>query len=272
MLKKFFSKKSKTNPVAPPNPLFDLFPLSETNHQRIATFVKEMFERMFDEENIRQMTNFTLEYPVGTGKVAKLLFDDMGWQQEQKEGELVLVCQQTGGYFHATAIQVQNKLKHGQTTLPVYRQWLTKQYIDFGGGVVLCERFSNVNGVEGFESISKIPKPDSAQGVDYIYFLNIPNFKDNILYQISIKMFEQGTKGLRDNLLMRPLMDIAEMTNSEEFMKHYFRDPYDHTNRQGLPMNVSEKEAFDHLYPFHPLSIIRQVIRKRLMDSLKWES
>lgn len=270
MFKKFFSKNNKAQPKKIPNPLFDLFPLDQAEQDKISNFVHDMLGKMFGAEVVQQMRDFSLEYPVQKEHFGKLSFDGMDWKRDDEDGEFILVCEQTGGYMHIATAQPEGKLKPGQTNTVSYRNWLRKQYIEFGGGVIFCEAFRNQHGVEGFEAISKVPKGKDEQGIDYVYFLNLQNFDENLLYQVSVKMFEQGTPGLRDNLLMQPFMQIAKIENPQELMQHYFRDPYDHSNKEGLPMNVAENEVFDALFPVHPLSIIRQAVRGRLVESLKW--
>ena len=105
--------------------------------------------------------------------------------------------------------------------------------------------------------------------MDYIYFLNIRNYEEQKLYQLTFKVFEMSPTGTRDNLMMHPLADIANV-DMMQLMELYREDPYDPNYDQGNRMNLSEREEFDYLFPFHPLSIIRQDIRPRIKRSLKF--
>ncbi|OJJ22327.1 hypothetical protein BKI52_06490 [marine bacterium AO1-C] len=253
------------------NPVFDLFPLSDQNYQTIKDFVHGMFSQMFDEEGFNLLTNFSPNYPSTTHQLDRLSFETFGWKEEVTEGKTILVCQQTGNYMYFTQVQPNGPLGNIEDELDVYRQWVREQYVAMNGGLVFCEIFNNKNGVGGFESITKIPRPEGAGGVDYAYFLNIQNYQQNVLYQVIIKAHEQGNTGLRDNMMMQPMMQITGL-DPEELMKHYFRDPYQPDFTDGLRMNATEMEDFDSMFPLHPLTLIRQTPRPRLLESFRWDA
>lgn len=55
-----------------------------------------------------------------------------------------------------------------------------------------------------------------------------------------------------------------------EFFEIYRKDPYNSNFTAGNRRNLSEIEAFGFLFPFHPLSILRQEIRPRIIESFNW--
>ena len=44
-------------------------------------------------------------------------------------------------------------------------------------------------------------------------------------------------------------------------MDGWFKDPYDNSFKKGLLMNLSEKPEYDAMFPNHPLSILRNIIK-----------
>ncbi len=101
-------------------------------------------------------------------------------------------------------------------------------------------------------------------------FLNLRNYKEQLLYQIHIKVHEGNRTGMRDNIFMSPLANAVGL-DLEKLLHHYRKDPYDKNFKDGNRRNLSEMKDFDHLFPAHPLSVIRDQIRPKVLTSLSFE-
>lgn len=84
-----------------------------------------------------------------------------------------------------------------------------------------------------------------------------------------IKIHEGGPTGIRDNFMMHPICDITNLDMSK-LMGFYRKDPYDKDFMEGNRMNLSERAEFDYLFPFHPLSIIRNEIRPSVLKTIEF--
>ena len=73
-------------------------------------------------------------------------------------------------------------------------------------------------------------------------------------------------------LIMCQFLLISTVVGSDvlDIPELYRQDPYDKNFVQGNTMNLSEREEFDFLFPFHPLSIIRKEIVPQIKKSLKF--
>ena len=72
--------------------------------------------------------------------------------------------------------------------------------------------------------------------------------------------------GQRDSIGIMLLMKYKEQSGQPADMtdimnNEWFRDPYDPEYRKGFLMNQSEKAELDSLFPEHPLSVARALIR-----------
>ena len=275
MLKRFFDRfrKPKENPKSTTSKrdLFqELFPLSEENKQHIESRVYSIFEGMHGQEGLDAMKNYSREYQVIPKKFRSLNFDSLGWESFDIEEDGVAFRNEYGDIMLVMTSQPNGKMVKGNSELLVYRNWLREQYVNQGGGLIFCEEIVNDQGVEAYESIAKLPR-ENTTGMDYTYFLNISNYEEQMLYQLNVRVLEMSPTGTRDNILLVPLCDISGM-EMMEFTNHYRQDPYQAEYEEGNRMNLSEREEFDYLYPFHPLSILRNEIRPKLLKSLKFNS
>ena len=80
-------------------------------------------------------------------------------------------------------------------------------------------------------------------------------------YSFNIQVFcdEVGMTGMRDSVVIQKL--INEGTVKMPNMDGWFKDPYDNSFKKGLLMNLSEKPEYDAMFPNHPLSILRNIIK-----------
>ncbi|MEO1517842.1 MAG: hypothetical protein AAFV95_22670 [Bacteroidota bacterium] len=196
-------------------------------------------------------------------------FDSLGWKQERNvEGDMCLYHNEIGDYLTIQAIQPNGRLEPGGSTdIDTYRDWIRSLVVDEDGGLISCEQISRPDRFDAYESITKVARKETT-GVDYTYLLNLQHYGEQLLYQLIVRVHELSPTGVRDNTLMSPICDVMEM-DMTEVAKYYRQDPYNSGFTKGNVRNLSELEAFDHLYPFHPLSAIRQVIRPRLLKSVR---
>jgi hypothetical protein len=166
-------------------------------------------------------------------------------------------------------INPNGKMEKGKSKIGVYRNWIRDNSVQQGGGLIMCEEIITKNDVNAYESIIKVPRQETT-GMDYVYFLNMSNFNEQKLYQIRIKIFEMNPTGMRDNISMHPICEIAK-TDLSELLGLYRKDPYQKDFNAGNVMNISEREEFDEFFPFHPLSIIRKEIRPNMKNAVRFE-
>ena len=270
-----FGKKKKADPNAPiysaDNPLFKLFPLSEAHKAQVKEKIDGILSEMLIEGAAEELLKVQTDYPETLSYLKKLQLDTMGWKKVEEEERLdAYVDEKTGNYLLAYQ-EVPNgaldKMDIKQE-FPLYRDWMRNQFVQLGGGLISCEIY-NENCIFAYESICKAPKQQDEKGIDYHYFLSIHNKVDNRLDQIRLTLKELGDTGMRDNLLMHPLVDISGL-DMLEIGKYYRQDPYEPEFNEGNVRNASELEEFDYLFPFHPLSVLRMELRPRLLKSLKY--
>lgn len=272
MFRKLFgrNKKSNTPKKAPSRDLFEeFFPLTTENKSIIDEKLQNIQLQMFGEEGLKKMQGIKRIKDQKNNTFHALSFDTLGWNLEEEKEEGLFYGNEYGDYLKIDRISANGKLeKNKPSELAVYRNWVRNMFVEQDGGLIMCEELLLPDKFDAFESIGKTPRKNTT-GIDYTYFLNIRNYEEQKLYQLIIRTYELGTTGLRDNMTMHPLCDIAKM-DMGELSELYRKDPYDKTFKGGNRMNLAEMEAFDHLFPFHPLSAIRQEIRPRLLSTINF--
>jgi len=193
----------------------------------------------------------------------------MHWNLLSKTENCLEYQSDNGDVMVVDIISPNGKIEKGESQLPIYRNWIREQAVQEGGGLILCEDLKTENGLEGYESITKNPR-EGTTGMDYIYFLNLNNYEEQKLYQIRVKIFEMNPTGLRDNMSMHPICEIANI-DMGELLGLYRQDPYQAEFKMGNMMNISERAEFDEFFPFHPLSIIRREIRPNMKKKLRFD-
>lgn len=251
--------------------LFDeLYPLSDENRKKIESFMGKFLVEIPGMEEAGDADRHQRNYPEVKSKFGSLWFDSLGWELiEEKEDSHVYRDNQYGGVMFLNIVQPNGIMKRGVDEIASYRSWVREQYVNIGGGLILCEDYSNSDGLECYESMGKFPKDDNVPGMDYSFFMNIRNYDEQKLYQILIRMPELPPTGIRDNMTMHPLCDILGV-DMIEMMGLYRKDPYNASFGEGNRMNLSEHEELDYIFPFHPLSVLRQELRQRMLGSLEF--
>lgn len=125
-------------------------------------------------------------------------------------------------------------------------------------GLVEAE-VGEIDGRPWLYSILKTSTSDSGvpMGVEYALTMLITWKKGAI--RIRGYFDEQGTTGMRDSIVLA--MRSSKLGGMEAALEGWAKDPYDPSRTTGALMNVSEHEEFDSMFPAHPLSIARNVVR-----------
>ncbi|MGG8496491.1 hypothetical protein ACQY1Q_08745 [Tenacibaculum sp. TC6] len=248
----------------------ELFPLTEENKIKLKNSFSSIFEQMFEKEQLKEFLNYSRNYETKETQFGNLIFNSMNWNLvNSTETKL----QYTSSDSDPMIIEIfepngQMKKEDSQSIMLAYRDWTRKQTAKIGGGLIMCEEVLTENGIIGYESITKVPKREG-RGMDYTYFLNLNNYEKQRMFQFRIMIFEMNPTGLRDNISMHPICEITGIDIGELFSL-YRQDPYDKEYKEGNLMNISEKKDFDKYFPFHPLSIIRNEIRPKILDSVRF--
>lgn len=96
-------------------------------------------------------------------------------------------------------------------------------------------------------------------GVQYIF--TYQKFYPDFILEINAFFEEAGIKGQRDSMVYGLCSKQGIVGSGEDPFKGWACDPYDESIRQGKLMNLSEHEKYDAMFPGHPLSMCRELIR-----------
>jgi len=99
-------------------------------------------------------------------------------------------------------------------------------------------------------------------GIQYILTMHID--MNNLSMNIQANFEEIGMTGMRDTIILNKMMNEGKVIPPN--MNGWSQDPYDENYKQGLLMNMSEKAEYDVMFPQHPLSEARLLI-KYILDN-----
>lgn len=251
-----------------------LFPLDESKSKYIESILNQVVGQNYIDEDGKSVLDFVPKFASKLIKVWDLEFDCFNWDEQlnyKKEEDLKIRRIWFGDCFPAVlqilATQEEYIPPFNDRQLEKFRDSIRNESFKVGGGLIYCD-FGESNGNVIAESIFKVPK-DEGPGMDYIYRITIPNYDNYQNYILNFKVHEMAPTGVRDNILLQPIAEMMELSIEMLFDKKlYWEDPYDSSIKEGNRMNISEREEFDSFVPHHPLSIIRQHIRKRILPSI----
>jgi hypothetical protein len=131
--------------------------------------------------------------------------------------------------------------------------------------------------VDGCLAVRQIIKVrQQGHGMAYLGSITLP-FRD-FSYVIKIQCEEHGLTGYRDASVFDQKFRSGEVTIDveEEVIRGWMRDPYDPSIVDGFAWNLSEAEEYDALFPGHPLSRLRPVLKHvqatlRIAEEVKGE-
>jgi hypothetical protein len=127
-----------------------------------------------------------------------------------------------------------------------------------GGAVIEVERLE-VDGIPALRTIVKLPQEPA--GMTYVASITVP-FAD-FSYTLKFQCHEGEPAGLRESVVMSKLIDSGEVSIGEGGEPAgWSRDPYDPAHEAPLLRNRAEDEAYDALFPDHPLSRARRHLER----------
>ena len=240
-----------------------IFPLNPSDKSQIQSRIQSILTEMFGEAQASSLLHTKEQYLEAETQFRSISIDSLGWKKIEEDVHRVEFANDFGGRLAVDIVQPQARLIEGVSEIEVYRNWIRNVYAGLGGGLIMCEEIKSPHEIFGYESIAKIPN-QAGHGMDYNYFMNNMNYSEQKLYQITVSVKEMNPSGLRDNLLVHPISELAkvDLMKISEICR---MDPYDINYRQGNLMNIMEREEFDELFPHNPLSIIRREIRPRML-------
>ena len=90
------------------------------------------------------------------------------------------------------------------------------------------------------------------------YTMNVNVQLGSAIKFLDASFMEQGTTGMRDTAVYELLRRDGRVG---ENMEGWSSDPYDESYTEGFLMNASENALYDEMFPLHPLSAERQLIK-----------
>lgn len=115
----------------------------------------------------------------------------------------------------------------------------------------------------GWDVIYSIVKTvETLEGAQYCLTMDLRS--GNGVFGIQGFFGETGTTGMRDAIVMAKEGGEGALDDGRE---GWSADPYDVNYKHGIPMNRSESPEYDDAFPWHPLSICRQVVRDIIADN-----
>ena len=143
--------------------------------------------------------------------------------------------------------------------LETIRSKSRKQAAQYGGAIVeveLCE----IGGMAAVREILKVPQKPTGMG--YLGSFMLPC--SDSAYLLAVACPERGLTGMRDTAIFAKLMQSGEVKFEEgnEQPTNWMRDPYDAAIVGPPARNRADDEAYDVLFPEHPLSRVRSLLRQ----------
>lgn len=138
------------------------------------------------------------------------------------------------------------------------------------GAIIEIDSFK-INHFDLVKTILKFKISTNEFGQNHIIYLGslIIPFKD-YSFVIKIQSFEEGIIGVRESIIFNDLLfeSDGDLINVQE---NWSKDPYDSELISDFLMNTSEKEVFDVKFDNHPLTIIRNKMKK-IEENIKFDS
>lgn len=175
------------------------------------------------------------------------------WGREIERSERRIV------WIDSSGIPLSVDLVKGSLGLPVptdmraVRQYCRKIAEGNGGAIVSVNAVSVVQrpGTQLIYKREKLP----AYAYTGMLFIEV----DGFVYIIVIAAEEQGTTGVREAVVTARLFEEGKLT-LETYKSGWFRDPYDEGYGGRILRSLSDDEAYDSVFPDHPLSKIRRTL------------
>ncbi len=135
------------------------------------------------------------------------------------------------------------------------------------------------------QGLIEVKSGKTAAGKQYIYSIVKTVMKENnascgVLYslvmdleyadsKLTIRGFfeENGPTGTREAAVYEVMRKENKVIMTDTGVTGWSQDPYDPAFTKGIPMNESEKTAYDELFPLHPLSEARKLIKALIRNN-----
>jgi hypothetical protein len=134
-----------------------------------------------------------------------------------------------------------------------------RQASQYGGAIVEVELCA-IGGLAEVREILKVPQKPTGMG--YLGSLMIP--LANTGYMVAVACPERGITGMRDMAIFAQLLDAGdvEFADGAQQPTNWMGDPYDPSITDPPARNRADDEKYDSLFPDHPLSRVRGLLRQ----------
>lgn len=198
--------------------------------------------------------------------IASLAFDAPGWRvQETNPKKQVWEHPSRAAvlslHFFDVPPDIPVSLEDQAALRGYYRNLVSAQH---GGLVAVAVGVVANTRIQVVKTIFKVPR--QPRGTGYIGSLTLP-FK-HFSYVVKIQAEEGGITGVREAVIADKLIREGKITPAENTIPGWSADPYDRSWKKGTLMNLAEREEYDHLFPEHPLTIVREGL-KAVAEGLK---
>lgn len=186
-------------------------------------------------------------------RLDSLYFDTLGWPlRDQERHHRAWQHPSLPALLSVDFFPIPPDLPQGLYLSPL-RQYFRRRLLAQHGGLLEVDR-AQLAETPLVRTLFKFPQePD---GIGYIGALTLP-FRD-CSFVVKLQAYEHGFTGSREAVVAEKLLRTGQLHITDEGYRDWFADPYDPYYTAGTPMNRAEHPEYDHLFPDHPLSLVRQ--------------
>ena len=145
------------------------------------------------------------------------------------------------------------------------------QAMPFNDDQSIIDCLHNIIGDE--QGIIEVKSGDTARGIPFVYTV-VKTLKkpSGVQYTLTLQLDfgtyvlnlqgqfgEEGFTGMRDAAIWEYAMREGIISSTDR--SRWSADPYCPDFKKGVPMNLSEQERFDEVFPTHPLSELRRFVQ-----------
>jgi tetratricopeptide (TPR) repeat protein/uncharacterized RDD family membrane protein YckC len=241
-------------------PLGFLWPLWD---QRRQTFADKIVGSIVVREGMATPAKDGDEKVASTAlSVRSIRFDTSGWKEKQASNDALEWRNADGDVLRVRFSAQPASFLSDPSDLGSLREHYRREAAASRGAIVLVETVS-IQGIPCIEAIKKFERlPAYAyEGVLVLAF-------EASHFILTLESLERGKTGMREAVLTAHLAERGELEIREEpgtgatVIKGWFLDPYLEGYQGPVLRSLSDDERLDALFPLHPLSKIRSVLRR----------
>lgn len=194
--------------------------------------------------------------------IESLYFDTTGWVPEPMTDEMMLWKNSRGQILSLHFFDLPPDIPCQLTDVDGLRAAYREELSAAGAALISADVFP----VGRLDCVSLIFKaPRQPQGMVYVGSLTFPF--DDFSFVIKLECSEWGTTGVRDAMVLDMLMQQGAVVfdSATQMIIGWASDPYDRTFTAPLLSNRSDDQAYDSMFPDHPLTDVRAHISRVLM-------